>query len=146
MLLIRRETDYAIRILLHLATLPPDARVPAGEIARLRLVPPNLVRRITSRLAEAGLLKTYRGNKGGVSLARPTEEITFLEIIEAMEGPVILNQCVLEPQICPLVPDCPVHKVWVDTRRMLREYWARITLADIAGPAEERPLTGELSP
>jgi len=141
MLLIRRETDYAARILLHLALLPPGSQVTAKEIARRRLVPPNLIRRIIARLAKAGLLATFRGNRGGVALARPPEEITFLEIIEAMEGPLVLNLCTIEPQECPLVKECPVHFLWVETKNMIRERWGKITLAQLAEQARALPVS-----
>jgi len=144
MFLIRRETDYAARILLHLALLPPGSQVTAKEIARRRLVPPNLIRRIIAQLANAGLLMTYRGSRGGVALARPPEEISFLEIIEVMEGPLVLNLCTIDPQECPLVEECPVHSLWVETRDMIREHWSKITLAQLAEQAQALPASKEV--
>ena len=70
MFTIGRHTDYAARIVLHLACLEPGARVTAREIAVRRLIPPAFIRRIISRLSAAGLLTTTRGSGGGIALAR----------------------------------------------------------------------------
>jgi Rrf2 family protein len=126
MLAISRQTDYASRIILHLAMLPAGVRVTAAEIAEKRLIPPALVRRIVTTLAVAGLVKTTRGNLGGLALARPPAEISVLDVVQAMEGPVALNPCTIapgsDPDSCPLLPVCPVHEAWQAARRtLLRE-------------------------
>ncbi len=113
MLAIGRNSDYASRVVLHLASLEPGARVTTGEIAALRLIPPAFVRRIVSRLSAAGILRTSRGVGGGISLARPAAEISLGDVVQAVEGPVALNVCVSEPKACPLSDACPVSRAWV---------------------------------
>ena len=71
MLGISRQTDYAARVVLHLACLAPGAKVPIADIARHRMLPLDFVRRIVGDLVKAGILATSRGSGGGVSLARP---------------------------------------------------------------------------
>jgi Rrf2 family protein len=141
MITISRETDYAARVLLHLALQDPGARSTAQEIAHQRLIPRALVRRVVTRLAAAGLVVTARGNEGGISLARPAGEISLLEVVEAMEGPMALNQCVVEPGICPLVPACNVHVAWVHARDVIRTHLQCITFDQLAGKKEESPWT-----
>jgi len=131
-LTISRETDYAARVILHLALQPTGSRSTARQIAELRIIPRALVRRIVTRLATAGLITTARGGDGGITLARPPTEITLLEVVEALEGPVALNICTVEPNICPLMPACTVHEAWVDIRDTLRANLARITFAALA--------------
>jgi Rrf2 family protein len=109
---ISRQTDYACRILLHLAMYEPDRRVTARAIAEKRLIPQSMVRRIVAQLSVAGLVKTSRGNAGGMLLARPAAEISLLDVLEAMEGTVSLNACVQDPAGCPLMPVCSVHETW----------------------------------
>lgn len=126
MLAISRQTDYACRILLHLALKPPATRVTAAEIAEQRLIPPALIRRIVTSLAVAGLVKTTRGNTGGITLGRPAAEISLLDVVQALEGPVALNPCTIapagDPDSCPFIPVCPVHEAWVAARKtLLRE-------------------------
>ncbi len=123
MLAISRQTDYACRILLHLALQPQPSRVTAADIAGQRLIPPALVRRLVTTLAVAGLVKTQRGSAGGVTLARPPAQISLLDVVQAVEGPVALNPCTLAPHgdfdTCPFIPACPVHEAWLAARTAL---------------------------
>jgi Rrf2 family protein len=120
MLVIKRETDYAGRVVLFLARQPVGARSTAQEVARLCRVPGALVRRVVTRLSRAGILASARGSGGGIALARPSAEITLLDIVQAMDGPPILNLCVQDQQFCPLMktarcimPGCREAKCWL---------------------------------
>jgi Rrf2 family protein len=119
MLTIGRHTDYAARVVLHLASLKPGARVTAKSIAEKRLIPRAFVRRIVSRLSAAGILRTTRGQGGGITLARPSSKISLLDVVEAMEGPVVLNGCVTRPGDCPLSDVCPVRTCWTGVNARL---------------------------
>jgi Rrf2 family protein len=119
---IGKQTDYAARIILHLACLEEGARVTAADIAAKRLIPPAFIRRIVSRLSAAGLLTTVRGNQGGVMLARPAAAITLLEVIEAMEGTIALNSCLVEGSECPLADLCPVQSSWYAATKNLSAF------------------------
>ncbi len=132
MLTVSQKADYAARIILHLAMQPPGAKRTAREAAQERLIPPALARRVFSVLVEAGFLKSQRGKNGGFSLARSPSEISLLEVIEAIEGPIALNRCTVEPQQCPLVPHCPVHEQWVAARDVLRKYLGQINFQRLA--------------
>lgn len=70
-------------------------------------------------------MRATRGARGGVSLARGPEEISLLEIVEAIDGPVMLNDCVTEPQQCPLSDDCAVRNVWCDAQAKLVTHLAQ---------------------
>lgn len=137
MLTIRRDSDYAARILLHLAMQPPGTCITAREVARQRLIPSGLARSLLTRLAGAGLLVSRRGKGGGFYLARTPGEISLLEVVEAVEGPIALNQCTIEPQECPLMPQCPVHEAWVDARDKLRAHLADMTFEKLAQRGQE---------
>lgn len=132
MLTINQKADYAARILLHLAMQPPGTTITAREAAQARLIPYALARRLFSLLANAGFLKAHRGKGGGFSLARPPAEINLLEVVEAVEGPIALNRCVVEPEDCPFSPDCPVHEAWVKARDVLRGYLSQVTFQQLA--------------
>jgi Rrf2 family protein len=96
---------------------------------------------VVTRLAAANLVVTTRGSEGGLSLARPASEISLLQVVEAMEGPLALNQCVVEPGICPLVPACTVHVAWEHARDVIRTHLHGITFDQLAGKKEESPWT-----
>lgn len=113
MMRIARQTDYAARLVLHLVSLGPDASASIAEIAAQRLLPVPFVRRMVAQLVAAGILKSTRGAKGGVQLARPAADISLGDLVLAMEGPIALNQCVHLPNACPFQDNCPVQKAWV---------------------------------
>jgi Rrf2 family protein len=139
MLTISRETDYGARVILHLALAGPNSRTTSAQIAQQRLIPRALVRRVVTRLATAGLIVATRGSEGGITLARPAAQISLLDVVEAMEGPLALNRCTVEDTICPLIAVCTVHDAWVHARRVLRDHLGGITFAEMAQTKEVYP-------
>lgn len=132
MLTISRETDYACRVILHLAMLPTNSRATAQEIAKRRIIPRTLVRRVITRLAKANLIKTTRGNGGGFSLARAPADISLRDVVEAMEGSLALNACLLDDYHCPLMRLCSVHETWEGVQKMLNAELAQATFDKLA--------------
>lgn len=112
---ITRQADYAVRAVLHLAR-SGDQRTATSAIAEEQRIPPSFLAKIVSQLSIAGLLHTSRGARGGVTLARTPKEITLLEVIEAIDGPIQLNECVGENSICSFGDDCPLRPVWCDAQ------------------------------
>jgi Rrf2 family iron-sulfur cluster assembly transcriptional regulator len=133
MLQLTMTGEYAVRAMIHLATLPPDATAQIADISREWDVPEAFLRKIMSQLSRAGLVSTYRGNGGGVALGREAGAITLLHVIECIEGDLALNACIADPGVCHRVPTCPVHSVWCEAQHKLREILAGRTLADLAG-------------
>jgi len=126
MMRIARQTDYAARMLLHLASLGEGASASIAEMAAERLLPVPFVRRVVAQLVAAGILKTTRGAKGGVRLGRPAAAISLGDLVEAMEGPIALNECVHTPNACPFARACPVQKAWTDVSDKLAKHLASI--------------------
>jgi len=113
---ISRRTDYGVRVIIDLAALPTNGRASTQEIADRQNIPAPFLAKIISQLSISGLVDTFRGSSGGVRLARPASEISLLEVIEALEGPVRLNRCLIEPSACPRDEDCPVHPIWAQAQ------------------------------
>lgn len=126
---ITRQADYALRAMLYLARLEPATRAATSQIAEEKRIPPSFLAKIISQLSIAGLIHTSRGARGGVSLARPAEEISVLEVIEAIDGPIALNECTLNPTLCPFEQDCPIHDLWCKTQVELVEKLRNTTFA-----------------
>jgi Rrf2 family protein len=126
---ISRRTDYGVRVILDLAALPASQRVSTQEIAVRQSIPSPFLAKIISQLSLAGLVTTYRGAGGGVTLGRPASEITLLQVIEALEGPIRLNRCVIEPDACPRNSHCPVHSIWAKAQAELTSL-LRVTTFD----------------
>jgi Rrf2 family protein len=116
---ITRQADYAVRAVLYLASLGDGGRAPTGQIARKQHVPPSFLAKIVSQLSVAGVLHTSRGARGGVSLARDPSQISLLEVIEVIDGPVALNECVIDADACAYREDCPVHEIWCQAQAEL---------------------------
>jgi Rrf2 family protein len=113
---ITRQADYAVRAVLYLAKLNPDERAATSHIAEEQRIPPSFLAKIVSQLSVAGLLQTSRGARGGVSLARAPETISLLEVVEAIDGPILLNECVSDHSTCIFGEDCTVKPVWCDAQ------------------------------
>jgi Rrf2 family protein len=126
-----RQADYAIRALLHLAAEEWGSVVQTREIASSEDIPEKYLPTIMRTLARAGLVRTMRGNQGGVLLARRPEDINLREVIEAIEEPIILNHCLREPGECSLDESCPVYPVWDRIQRTLVEQLESTTFADL---------------
>jgi len=116
---ITRQADYAVRAVLYLAQKEPNQRSATSQVAKEQHIPPSFLAKIISQLSIAGLLHTSRGARGGVTLAREPEKITLLEVIEAIDGPIMLNECVGENSICTFDKDCPLRPVWCDAQEEL---------------------------
>jgi Rrf2 family protein len=116
---ITRQADYAVRAVLYLAQLGPEQRAATSQIAQEEQIPPSFLAKIVSQLSVAGLLQTSRGARGGVSLARSPEEISLLEVVEAIDGPILLNECISGSGTCTFGESCPMRPVWCDTQTEL---------------------------
>jgi Rrf2 family protein len=109
---ITRQADYALRAMLYLAKLGMDKKAATSLIAQEKRIPPSFLAKIISQLSIAGLIHTSRGAHGGVSLARKPEEISVLEVVEAIDGPIALNDCTHDAADCPFGDDCPLRVLW----------------------------------
>ena len=85
---ITRQADYAVRAVLYLAHLDASECAATSTVAQEQHIPPSFLAKIISQLSIAGLLHTSRGARGGVTLAREPKDITLLEVVEAIDGPI----------------------------------------------------------
>ena len=134
---ITRQADYAVRAVLHVARLSNGARAPTSAIAQEQGIPLPFLAKIISQLAVAGIVDAMRGASGGVRLARSPEDVTMLEVIQVIDGPVALNRCVAGTDGCNRVSTCPVHEVWCEAQNELVARLAATTFAELAERAEQ---------
>ena len=127
---ITRQADYAVRAVYHLSKLGPEQRAATSQIAQEQQIPPSFLAKIVSQLSVAGLLQTSRGARGGVSLARSPEEISLLEVVEAIDGPIRLNECAHSDGMCAFTDDCPLVPIWQDAQRDLVERLGNAKFSD----------------
>jgi len=117
--------------MLEIASLPANMPAATRDIGERQNIPHVFLTKIISRLSQAGLLRAYRGASGGVMLARPASEISLQEIIEAVEGPIKLNRCLVSSDECGRVEACPAHEVWREAQNRLDDLLGSTKLADL---------------
>lgn len=120
---ITRQADYAIRAVRYIAKQRlehgANHRTATSLVADKMNIPPSFLAKIISQLSIAGLLSTSRGARGGVSLAHSPEKISLLDVVEAIDGPITLNECVNNPGKCEFEDECEMHPIWVEAQEML---------------------------
>lgn len=127
---VSRKTDYALRMLAALVRSPGVVSV--SSVARQNDVPYSFARSIQHELVKAGIICSTRGTHGGMSLAVDPHDITMLEIVEAVQGPIRVAECDVDAggAKCPRSEDCPFNGIWCCARSLLTQYFSSITLAD----------------
>jgi Rrf2 family transcriptional regulator, iron-sulfur cluster assembly transcription factor len=133
MLHLTRKGDYAIRGMVYLAMQPMDRMSLISVMSSEIDVPQALLAKIFQNLGKVGLVKSSRGMGGGFSLGRPAAEISLIEIVEAVEGPIVLNRCLLRPGECDRDALCTVHPVWRQVQEKMRGILGSVTLRQLAG-------------
>lgn len=137
MLKINRQTDYAVRVVLALAKQGETARISSAVIQREMQIPKAFMARIVAQLAQAGLVLTFPGRDGGLSLPCPPENITLLQVVEAFEGRLLLSDCLLPTGDgdCPFLNHCPVRSKWGRVQAAMAREMAAIHFAELAEEA-----------
>jgi Rrf2 family protein len=128
-----RSADYAVRAMLDIAdqTDREEGRARTHMVAQRQDIPPALLAKLVPLLVRAGLLDSQRGARGGLSLARPASNISMLEIVEAIEGPIAVNRCTATPVQCDRVDLCAVHPVWQQAQDYLVDLLRSTSLQDL---------------
>lgn len=124
--------EYAVRTMIHLASQPPGEPIPISDISQLWNIPEDFLRKIVAQMGRAGLVKSRRGKTGGICLASSPEQLTLLDVIEAVEGPIFLNKCLVGPLYCSRSAWCEVHVVWNEAQEKVKEVLRSRSLADLA--------------
>jgi Rrf2 family protein len=128
---ISRKVDYALRAIIYLSLQTDGQPISVKEIASQRQIPRKFLEKIIQGLIRSGLVKSQRGAHGGCTLARTAYDISFRDIIESVEGPILLNVCVTPEQDCSVISSCNMQRVWQEGQRRLLEFFADTTVADM---------------
>lgn len=130
---LNQATDYAFRIVLFLTRQQPDKITDARRIAEAEQIPIRFLLKTIRFLVQAGIVKSYRGIKGGYQLAKHPAEITLKDVVEAVEGPVIVNKCLMDAKDCnkDATDWCPIHLALANVQRVTNEELARYDFATL---------------
>lgn len=136
MQLLTRESDYAVRALAMLGA--SDGHVQAARIAEDQAVPFDFLQKILRKLKGAGFVTVRRGPGGGFALAKPPADITLLDVLDAVQGPLAVSQCLLDGYECPMASTCPVRDRLAAVQDSVRNSLAGITLSVLLKQAGNR--------
>lgn len=136
---IRQHTDYALRLLAGLGEAGEGRPLSAKALGKSAKVSYYYTAKILQTLRGAGIVASTMGKQGGFSLAKPSREITLSEVVEAVQGPVRLNHCLLPVRPCNLRGRCPIAGIMAKVQKQLDDSLEAATLEDIlkaqtAGP------------
>lgn len=134
-MLLSNSCEYGLRATLYLATLKGGEDEPFVSIRTISDeldISFHFLTKTFQKLTEAGIMQSQRGPKGGVALARSPEKVTLLDLVLAIDGPALFEECVLGLPECGNRQPCPVHKRWTQERERLGDMFAQRTLAELA--------------
>jgi len=128
---ITKAESYGLLGVIYLAQQEKDRRVPLSEIAKSQDVPEKFLAKIFQYLTKSGIVRSHRGVGGGFALIRDPKDLTFCDIIEAIQGPCHLIMCLPDAERCAKSAKCPVRVVMQDAENNLKKVFTSYTIADI---------------
>jgi Rrf2 family protein len=128
---IRRNTDYALRLIVGLVENGSGEPISARQLAENGDVPYELTCKMLQKLSSAKLIASRMGANGGFELAKRPEKISLYQVIKAIQGSICLNRCVSDAKSCPRRPRCMVSKKLVSLQEYMERYFKNITLNEL---------------
>lgn len=130
---ISRKSDYALRAMVYIAAWETDKVCSINEIAEAEQVPREYLAKILKELSLQGFLHSYKGIHGGYRLAKSREKITFLDIIEAMQGKIAVNDCIRHatPDGCSRKEGCAMHSFWKAEQQRVTDSLGGVSLSSL---------------
>ena len=135
---ISTKIRYGTRAMLELACHYGGGPVELKEIAKKENISLKYLEQVIIPLRTAGLVKSVRGSKGGYSLAKPPSEICVNDLVEILEGPINLVECLNDPKICQKSPICVTRDIWKEVSDRINGVFQSITLQDMINRKREK--------
>jgi len=127
-----RAADYAVRVMIHMATLPAHERALLPALARATGAPQSFLSKVLQALCRAGFIVSRRGQAGGFEILLTGRKASVRSVIEAIEGPILLNLCLVSGASCKRKSFCPAHPVWTRAQEAMLGVLNKATIADLA--------------
>jgi len=131
-----RASDYAVRVMIHLAGLAPASTVQRSVLSQATGVPEAFLSKVLQQLVRSELVRSRRGSGGGFELAVSAESVSMLDVMEAIEGPTRMNQCLVDGPSCERKSWCPGHGVWIEAQAALKGVLGAVSIASLATEAK----------
>jgi Rrf2 family protein len=129
---VTRAADYGIRVMIHMATLPAQERALLPTLARATGAPQSFLSKVLQALCRAGFIASRRGQAGGFEMLPTGRKATVRAVIEAIEGPISLNLCLLSGASCKRKSFCPAHPIWASAQEAMLGVLNKANIADLA--------------
>ena len=122
---------YGTKALLELALHWGEEPVLLKAIAQRQQIPLPYLEHLIAPLVQAGIVKSTRGTRGGVSLLKPPEEVILSEVIQLLEGSIVVVECVDNPECCSRSDLCVTHDIWDEVKEAINKVLECVTLHDL---------------
>ncbi|MDT8717186.1 Rrf2 family transcriptional regulator [Clostridium sp. 19966] len=135
---ITQEADYALRVVLYLSKLGYDNKMDAATIAEHEGLPLRFLLKLLRKLITADIIKSYRGVNGGYALNKLPEDITFKDVIQAIDGPICVNRCIYDPSYCNVHRSnkCEIHNALSQVQIDLLAQLGKINFKNLEYPSK----------
>ena len=130
-----RAADYAIRVMIKLATPQADGRVSLPELAQITGAPKSFLSKVMQNLVRAGLISSRRGQAGGFRISPCGRAASMRDVIEAIDGTIYLNVCLTPGKSCSRKTSCPAHPVWAQAQQAMLDVLSNTSIAAMAAQA-----------
>jgi Rrf2 family protein len=130
-----RAADYAVRVMVHLASLPADERALLPALARATGAPSSFLSKVLQALGRAGMIDSRRGQSGGFEILDRGRQASMREVIEAIDGPIYINLCLMSGASCERKAYCPAHPFWSKAQEAMLGVLDEAIVSDLATQA-----------
>ena len=127
-----RAADYAVRVMVQLAKSPTEQRVLLPELAAATDAPESFLSKVLQALSRAGLIDSKRGHSGGFHISSQGRGASMRDVVEAIDGPIMLNICLVSGKACHRMAHCPAHPVWERAQFAMLDVLSKAMIADMA--------------
>src|SRR4030042_3814604 len=135
---ISTKIRYGARAMLELASHYGEGPIELKEIAKKENICPKYLEQVINPLRAAGLVKSIRGSKGGYSLAKPPSEICLYDVVETLEGPLHLVECLHDSKVCQKIPSCVTRDIWKEISEEISKIFYSVSLEDMVNRKREK--------
>jgi len=127
-----RAADYAVRVMIHLATLPEQERALLPSLAAATGAPKSFLSKVLQALCRAGFIASRRGQAGGFEILSSGRQASIRNVIESIDGPVCLNLCLATGVHCNRSSYCPAHPIWMKAQEAMLDVLKTATVGELA--------------
>jgi len=130
-----RAADYAVRVMIYLATPEAEGRVSLPALAQATGAPQSFLSKVMQALSRAGMISSRRGQTGGFQISPCGRAASMREVIEAIDGTICLNVCLMSGRSCNRKVSCPAHPIWAQAQQAMLDVLSHATVAELAAQA-----------